>query len=84
MNLQVAHFLKHETVPSMSLQLALQLLLLMILQLYYLPPPLILSDSNTLVHPMLASVAILYYKIKSFLCITCVKHIINRLQYSST
>ena len=65
MNLQVAHFLKHETVSSMSLQLALQLLLLMILQLYYLPPPLTppvsKSSSYSLDANSYISVVVLYY-----------------------
>ena len=87
---------------SPIMQLALCLLLLMILQLYHLPPPLpspLINSSFlfTRYQSLCASCCtvlfrVLYCEIKNvvfifcilfFLCIACVKSIINLLQYST-
>ena len=104
MNLQDENFQRwecafHHCQVWVKLQLALCLLLLMILQLYHLPPPLPPPVSNssclfTWCQPLYAScctVLFSYCMIKKcflflcvcFLCIICVKSIINLSKYST-
>ena len=88
----------HQWQAWVKLQLALRLLLLTIVQLYHLPPPLPPPVSNssclfTWCQPLYASCCtlLLYFsryctarlKIFHFLCIFCVKSIINLLQSST-